>query len=134
MKKFLVHGALAMAVVCGGATAYAQMGGQGGGGGMHGQHQPPSPEQRLKMLTQQLNLTSDQQEKVKPILEDESKQMESLRSDSSLTQQERRSKMQEIRQNTNSQIKPILTSDQQTQWQQMMDQRGRHGMQQPQPQ
>ena len=33
MKKFLVHGALAMAVVCGGATAYAQMGGQGGGGG-----------------------------------------------------------------------------------------------------
>ena len=77
------------------------------------------------MLTQQLNLTSDQQEKIKPILEDESKQMESLRSDSSLTQQERRSKMQEIRQNTNSQIKPILDTEQQTQWQQMMATRAR---------
>ncbi len=79
------------------------------------------------MLTQQLNLTSDQQTQIKPILENESQQMQSLRSDSSLSQQDRMSKMQAIRETTNSQIKPILTADQQTKWQQMMDRRGHRG-------
>ena len=37
-----------------------------------------TPESRLKMLTEKLNLTEDQQAKVKPILEDESKQMKAL--------------------------------------------------------
>ena len=50
--------------------------------------------------------------------------MQSLRSDTTLSQQDRMSKMQEIRQNTTSQIKPILTPEQQTKWQQMMT---RHG-------
>lgn len=115
MKRFLMYSALALAVVLGGATAYAQTSGPGGG---NGQHQPPSPEQRVKMLTQQLNLTNDQQQNIKLILEDESNRMESLRSDSSLTQQERRSKVQEIRQNTKTQMNSILTQEQQTQLQQ----------------
>jgi Spy/CpxP family protein refolding chaperone len=115
MKTFLMCSALALAVVLGGATAYAQMGGPGGG---NGQHQPMSPEQRMKMLTQQLKLTNDQQQNIKLILEDESNQMESLRSNTSLTQQERRSKMQEIRQNTKAQMNSILTQEQQTQLQQ----------------
>jgi hypothetical protein len=53
--------------------------------------------------------------------------MESLHSDSSLSQQDRMSKMQAIRENTNSQIKPILTSEQQTKWQQMVERHGKHG-------
>ena len=138
MKQLFLRGALAVAVVLGGATAYAQMGGQGGGE-VHGTRQPMSPDQRVQMMTQQLNLTNDQQQNIKLILEDESKQMESLRSDSSLSQQDRMSKMKEIRQSTSSQIKPLLTSDQQTKWQQMMDQRStRPGatsqQRQPQPQ
>jgi Spy/CpxP family protein refolding chaperone len=134
MKKILLRGALAVAVVLGGATAYAQMGAQAGGA-EHGQHQPMSADQRLQMLTQQLNLTSDQQSQIKPILESQSQQMESLRSDSSLSQQDRMSKMKEIRESTNSQIKPILTPDQQTKWQQMMEQRGkRSGAPRPVPQ
>ena len=130
MKQIFLRSALAMAVVLGGATAYAQMGGQGGGE-MHGQRQPMSADQRLQMMTQQLTLTSDQQDKIKPILENESQQMQSLRSDSSLSQQDRMAKVKEIRENTNSQIKPILTSDQQTKWQEMMQQRGQR-RQQPQ--
>jgi len=138
MKQLFLRGALAVAVVLGGATAYAQMGGQGGGE-VHGPRQPMSPDQRVQMMTQQLNLTNDQQQNIKLILEDESQQMESLRSDSSLSQQDRMSKMKEIRQSTSSQIKPLLTSDQQTKWQQMMDQRStRPGatsqQRQPQPQ
>ena len=115
MKKFLICSALAVAVALGGAAAYAQTAGPGGGSG---QHQPASPEQRVEMLTQQLNLTNDQQQNIKLILEDESEQMKSLRANTSLTQQERRSKMQEIRQNTKTQMNSILTPEQQTQLQQ----------------
>ncbi len=130
MKKFLMYSALAVAVVLGGATAYAQTSAPGGG---NGQHQPPSPDQRLKMLTQKLNLTNDQQQNIKLILQNESTQMESLRSDSSLTQQERRSKLQEIRQNTKTQMNTILTQEQQTQLQQAQAQQttDQHGGRRP---
>ena len=37
-----------------------------------------TPESRLKMLTEKLNLTADQQAKLKPILEDQSKQMKAV--------------------------------------------------------
>jgi Spy/CpxP family protein refolding chaperone len=139
MKQLFLRSALALTVLLGGSMAYAQMG-QGGGygqggygqggygqGGGHDHGQGMSADQRLEMMTKQLNLTSDQQQQIKPILENESQQMESLHSDSSLSQQDRMSKMQAIRENTNSQIKPILTSEQQTKWQQMMERHGKHG-------
>jgi hypothetical protein len=85
-----------------------------------------SADQRLEMLSKQLNLSSDQQQQIKPILENESQQMQSLHSDTSLSQQDRMGKMQAIRENTNSQIKPILTPDQQAKWQQMMERHGKH--------
>jgi Spy/CpxP family protein refolding chaperone len=64
-------------------------------------------------LTKQLNLTSDQQSKIKPILENQAEQMQKLHQDSSLSQQDRMSKMREIHQNTTSQIRETLTPDQQ---------------------
>jgi len=53
-------------------------------------------------------------------------QMQSLHADSSLSQQDRMSKMQQIRQTTSDQIKPILNADQQEKYQQMMSHQG-HG-------
>ena len=87
-----------------------------------------SADQRLQMLTSQLNLSSDQQAQIKPILENESQQMDALRSDTSLSQQDRMSKMQEIRKNTASQMTPILNSEQQTKYQQMMSRHARGAM------
>ena len=78
-------------------------------------------------MTQQLNLTSEQQTQIKPILESESQQMQELRGNTSLSQQDRMAKMQEIRQTTASQIKPILNADQQTKFEQMMSRQGRGG-------
>jgi Spy/CpxP family protein refolding chaperone len=131
MKRMLLHVALACAVVFGGATAFAQTGegggmGQGGGQG-HGQHGPMSADQRLQMMTQQLNLTTDQQAQIKPILENESQQMQALRQDSSLSQDDRMAKMKQIRETSGSQIKPILTADQQAKWQEMMSHQGHRG-------
>ena len=142
MKQIFLHSALALAVVFGGVSAYAQMGqgggygqggyGQGGYGGGQGHGQPMSSDQRLQMLTQQLDLTGDQQQQIKPILENESQQMQSLRSDSSVSQQDRMSKMQAIRQNTSSQIMPILNSDQQTKYKEMLSHQGHRGGMSPQ--
>src|SRR5271170_5563786 len=74
MKKVLICALLAIAMACLGTALYAQdaMGqgqgmGQGGPGGGH--RMPMSPDQRLQRLTQQLNLSADQQQKIKPMLE-----------------------------------------------------------------
>jgi len=129
MKTRLMYVAAILAVFAGSTTVFAQMGPQQGGGGQwgHGPGQRMTAEQRLQHLTKQLNLSDAQQQLIKPILENETKQMQALQQDSTLSQQDRMSKMQAIHENTNSQIKPILTPDQQTKWQQMMQRHGQRG-------
>ena len=61
-----------------------------------------------------LNLTDDQKAKIKPILENESTQVQALHQDTSLSMQDRRTKMRDIHDSTLSQVRPLLTSDQQT--------------------
>jgi Spy/CpxP family protein refolding chaperone len=107
-----------------GVSAWAQMGPPGGGQMGHG---PMTADQRMQMLTKQLNLTADQQEKIKPILESESQQMQALHQDSSLSREDRMSKMQQIRQSSNEQIKSNLNSDQQQKFDEMMSHQGHGG-------
>ena len=112
MKKLLLHTTAAVVLVTGAVAAYTKApSDQNGGQWGHGQ--PPTAEQRLQRMTRQLNLSDDQQQKIKPILENESTQMQSLRADTTLSQQDRMAKMQEIRKNTSEQVKPILNTDQQ---------------------
>jgi hypothetical protein len=54
-------------------------------------HRRWDPSQHAEMLGKQLKLNSDQQSKVLDILKSEQSQMEKLRSDSSLSQDDRRS-------------------------------------------
>jgi len=86
------------------------------GGSMMG---PMTPENRLKMLTEKLNLTEDQQAKLKPILEDQSKQMKAIHDDSSLAPADRQAKMKEIHESSIEKMNAILTPDQQAKWKQM---------------
>lgn len=81
------------------------------------------PQKRTEMLTKQLNLTSEQQPKVLDIFKSEQSQMEKLHSDSSLSEEDRRSKMMDIRKATNDQIRALLTADQQKQWDEMQSRR-----------
>ncbi|MFZ1051577.1 MAG: hypothetical protein WBP65_22240 [Candidatus Sulfotelmatobacter sp.] len=83
-------------------------------GGRH--HGPPDPARRTAELTKQLNLTSDQQAKVLSVLQSERSQMESLHQDTSLSQQDRRTKMMDIRKTTDSQIRALLDANQQKKW------------------
>jgi hypothetical protein len=79
----------------------------------HGGHGQMDPAARTKELSQKLNLSSDQQSKIQSILEDQQKQFAQLRNDSSMSQQDRRSKFMELHQSAASQIRSVLNDDQQ---------------------
>jgi periplasmic protein CpxP/Spy len=85
------------------------------------------PAKRAEMLGKKLKLSSDQQTKVEGILKDEQSQMESLRSNSSTSQEDRRSKMMEIHKSSSSQIRALLDSDQQKKWDEMQNSREQWG-------
>jgi len=106
-------------------TPAGQDNGPGGGQqmGMHGGHhmRMHGPKRHLAFLTHQLNLTQDQQNKIKPILENQHKQMRALRDDTSLSREQKRAKFMELRKNTIQQIQSNLTPDQVTKFQQMRE-------------
>jgi periplasmic protein CpxP/Spy len=78
----------------------------GGGRGMRGN--------QVDMLTKRLDLTPDQVTQVKAIDADARTQSQAVFADSSLSQDDKRSKMMSIRQASNAKIRAILTPDQQT--------------------
>lgn len=119
MKKAMI---VTLALACSGTALVAQMQDQVPPSAQGQRMAPMSTDQRLQHLTQMLNLTTDQQAKIRPILENESQQMQSLRSDTSMAREDKMAKARSIRETTNSQITPILTSEQQQKWQQMQAQ------------
>ena len=82
------------------------------------------PAKHTQMLTQKLNLTSDQQSKVQDIFTSEQSQMESLRADTSVSKDDRHSKMMAIHSATNDQVRGLLDPDQQKKWDAMQSRRG----------
>ncbi len=81
------------------------------------------PAKRTQRMAKHLNLTSDQQAKVQDILTSEQSQIQKLRADSSLSRQDRRSKMMDIHKTSNDQIRALLNPDQQKTWDQMQQRR-----------
>jgi Spy/CpxP family protein refolding chaperone len=121
-----------------GATAFAEQNPPpspppGGGDQPQGQRRGmPSVDDQVKMLSDRLNLTADQQTKIKPILEDQRTQAQALRKDDSLSDDDRRTKMRTLRESTNSKIRDVLTDDQKKQFDEMQQQMRDRGRQ-PQP-
>ena len=76
---------------------------------------------------QALNLSEQQKSQLQPVFQSTRQQMQALRSDTSLTPEQRREKMQQIRQNQMAQMKSILTPEQQQQMQQRRGRRFHHG-------
>jgi len=77
-----------------------------------------SPADRAKQLQTQLKLTDDQTAKITAIYQTQSTKMDSLR-----TAGADRSAMRPLMQATNDQVKAVLTPDQATAYQKMMDER-----------
>ncbi len=59
-----------------------------------------------------LNLTDEQKEKLRPIVADENQQLEALRSDTSMSQEQKMQKANQIRESASPKIKAILTPEQ----------------------
>jgi periplasmic protein CpxP/Spy len=94
----------------------------------------PDPAERAAHLTKKLNLTSDQQAKVLQILQSEQSQMQSAHQDSSTSQQDRHAKMMDIRKSTDAQIRTVLDSNQQKQWDETQANREKWGQKNQAPQ
>jgi len=82
-----------------------------------GRHDPV--EGRLRNMGKQLNLTDDQKEKIKPLLQQETDQMKSLQADTSLTPQQKRKKAREVHLQYEPQIRALLTPEQKEKLQDM---------------
>ena len=102
--------------------------GQGHGAGEgHGRGMGMNADAMLERMSKELNLTDDQKTKIKPILEEQTKQMQDARQSTSTSDQDRRAKMKQIHENTMNQIRPILNSDQQKKLEEMMSRRSERG-------
>lgn len=87
---------------------------KGGPGQMH-----EGINKRMENLTKELNLTKEQQEKIKPILENEMKEIQAVRSNDSLTKEQKHEKTKAIRQTTRESINKILMPEQQKKYSEM---------------
>ena len=83
---------------------------------------------QVEFLTKKLNLTPDQVTQVKAIDADAMSQMNLLRSDTSLTPDEKKPKMRAIHQASQDKIRALLTDDQKTKYDAMLQaQQNRRG-------
>ena len=100
MKRNVLTLVAVSAIALGGFVVVQAQPGPGGGGGWHGHGFG------LQRITEKLNLTSDQQTKVQPIIDGAKPQIAAIH-------QEAMQKMKTVMDSTMSQIRPLLTPDQQ---------------------
>jgi Spy/CpxP family protein refolding chaperone len=73
-------------------------------------------EKQFVRFCKNLNLTEDQQEKIKPIFADQAEQLRAVSSDKSLTKPDKQEKFKTIHTATEEKIEPLLTPDQMEKW------------------
>lgn len=84
-----------------------------------GMHHGESAEQQLQMLSEKLTLTDDQKVKLKPILQEQTQQIKAVHADSSLTPEQKKTKMKSVHESFHEQINAMLTPEQQTKFKAM---------------
>jgi len=105
--------ALALAIAAGGAAAAQGHPGHGGGPGMMGDK-----------MAKELNLTADQQTKLKQLMEADRAKMKALHQDQSLTAEQKKQQSQALRETMKNDMNSVLTPEQQ---QKLASMHERHG-------
>lgn len=90
------------------------------------EHKAANPDRMAEHLGKKLNLSSDQVAQIKPVLEDRVQKMQALRADTTVSQQDRRTKFHEIMQDSNTKIEAVLSDTQKQQFEEMLQQRRDH--------
>ena len=93
------------------------------------EHRQMDPNRQVQMLTKRLDLTTDQQNQILPILTDRQQQMQRILNDNSLSAKDRHAKMRTVREDSDAKIKAVLNDNQKQTWDQMQQHR-RERMQQ----
>jgi periplasmic protein CpxP/Spy len=96
-------------------------------------HRGINPDEQLARMTKDLNLTSDQATQIKPILVTRQQQMQTLRQDQSMSQEDKMAKMKSLRDDSNSKISAVLNDTQKQQFGDMQAKQQQR-MQPPPPQ
>ena len=82
--------------------------------------QPPTIDDQVKALSQELNLNPDQQAKTKTILEDQRSQAMTIVNDSSLQREAKIQKLQTLREGTIAKVRALLDDGQKKKLDQML--------------
>lgn len=69
-------------------------------------------DDHVKELTTKLNLTADQQTKVKAILEENHQKMETMMNDQSMSKEDKHARMKEMHDSVHAKVREVLTDDQ----------------------
>lgn len=94
---------------------------------MHGPHgHMMNADQQLEHLTKSLNLTADQQNQIKPILENQQQQMMQLHQDSSLSRDDKMAKAKSLHADTTTKIEAVLNDQQKQKYEEMQQKMQEH--------
>jgi len=100
--------------------------GPGGPGGPGGGNRP-----NLDRLAEELGLTADQKAKLGPIMKHQQEQMQALRKDESLSQEQRREKGRALREENQKAIAAVLTPEQAKKFAELRERGPRGGGERP---
>ena len=113
MKKAIIH--LALIGMLSAGAAFAQDNSAqapADQSAMHGRRQGMNPENQLAHLTKMLNLTSDQQSQIKPLLETQQSQIMQIHQDQSIAREDKMAKVKSVHQDTTTKIEAVLNDQQ----------------------
>lgn len=100
--------------------------------GSRGRGMRMDSDRQLAHLTRELNLTSDQQDRIKPLLIERQQKMQALFQDQSLAPEDRRRQIRTIAEGTNNSIKSLLNEEKKQKFE-AMEERMRHNRREGSP-
>lgn len=80
-------------------------------------------QDRLKQLSTQLNLTDEQKEKLKPMLQEEFTKVRELRQNDTLSREDKTAKLKELRADLQKKVETVLTAEQKEKWKKIQQRR-----------
>jgi len=83
----------------------------------------PRLKERIDNIKLSLDLSEDQTNKIKGVFADDFDKLNSLRADTSISQDDRRSKIEEIRRKQRQELNAILVPNQRAEWKKELDMR-----------
>jgi len=124
MKNTTVSFTLSIAVaVALSASAFAQNATPAPGATPGGRGARMNPAERLKAMKEKLNLTDEQSDKVKAILEKSAENFKSLQADTTIARQEKMAKYREAAKAASEEVLAVLTPEQQKIYKEEADKR-----------